>query len=119
MEKSCVHIIHVKKFSTRIPIAPELLSILDLPTDGVLWKQTDNEYYLFSKGQRDVFVHKMKTESWMSKGDFEYNKQGLEFLRWLHEKAGPVKLKDKQLYFPTETMTKLMQTKEFAISIYR
>lgn len=59
----------------RIPITAELLSILDVPTDGVLWKKTESEYYLFSEKTWNKFVQQMKATKSDKTTYFEYTRE--------------------------------------------
>ena len=81
MEGGLTNIIHVKKYRDKINLSAEVLSILNLPTDGVLWRKTDNEYYLFSKKQRGIFVQEMKDKKGMTEVGFNYTKKGRQFVR--------------------------------------
>lgn len=63
MENYLVPTITVSSYNGKIPLAKELLNVLDLPNEGILWKKTDQEYILFSEKSWNKFVQKMKAET--------------------------------------------------------
>ena len=63
MENYLVPTITVSSYNGNIPLAKELLNVLDLPNEGILWKKTDQEYILFSEKSWNKFVQKMKAET--------------------------------------------------------
>jgi len=119
MKESLLHTIDVKECGETIPLAAELLTILDLPTEWVLWKKTETEYYLFSEKQWNIFVYEMKQEKWMTAIQYEHTREGRNFMRHLYIRAGTVNLKNKKIYLPRHTRKKLIQQKDFTIHVYR
>lgn len=76
MEKQTPKVIlNIPKCSNRLPITAELLSILTLPAEGILWNKSDEEYYLFSEKQWILFVANMKTTQSDKSTYFEYTRQ--------------------------------------------
>lgn len=112
------HSINVKNFCGAFKISKEILNILDISQDLVLWKKSDNEIIIFTEDSWLWFVNKIKDKKWLSDMKINYTKKWNEFIRGLYSLATPVNLrKNNELFLLWNSrIKKILEWKELDIS---
>ncbi len=114
--------LNVSNFKWSFKISDDILKILDLSQDLVLWKKSDKEVMVFTQDSFEFFVEWMKDKKWFNDAKLYYMKEWRQFGRKFLKLTSALELRDKNKLFLNWTNKnleeKLKNLSDFSVTFY-
>lgn len=102
-----------------ITVSKEILKNLEIPSDLVFWKESDDSYILFSREKRNEFIAKATKMAWFTKDQFHWGVEWQRFWKSLFRQATPVSLDEnwKMIFWEEPFFKEKINKDSFSVTI--